>query len=145
MNTLENKISFQYQVEFFLDSEEVYRIWIDKIIQSQDKVLGQLTFVFCSDESLLEINKDFLNHDYYTDIVTFDYTEGVVLSADVMISIDRVNDNANTFRVSGEEELRRVIAHGILHLMGYDDGTVEEKQLMRIKESEMMKMFHVEQ
>jgi rRNA maturation RNase YbeY len=91
--------------------------------------------IFCSDEYLLDVNKKYLNHDYYTDIITFDYVEDKIISGDIFISSDRVRENANQFNVSFEMELFRIIIHGILHLLGYKDKTKKDKSLMTEKEN----------
>jgi len=114
------------------------------LIVDEGCVLGDITFVFCSDEELLGVNKEFLNHDYYTDIITFDYSEGSVISGDLFISIDRVKENALSFNVQIMEELHRVAFHGVLHLLGYNDKTEAEVIIMRAKENHYLnKLFHV--
>ena len=114
------------------------------LIVDEGCVLGDITFVFCSDEELLGVNKEFLNHDYYTDIITFDYSEGSVISGDLFISIDRVKENALSFNVQITEELHRVAFHGVLHLLGYNDKTEAEVIIMRSKENHYLnKLFHV--
>lgn len=107
---------------------------INGLILNELKQIGDITLVFCSDNYLLDINKQYLNHDYYTDIVTFDYGENSVISGDLFISIDRVKENADIFNTSFQRELFRVVFHGILHLIGYNDKTEEEKREMRYKE-----------
>ena len=114
------------------------------LIVDEGCVLGDITFVFCSDEELLGVNKEFLNHDYYTDIITFDYSEGSVISGDLFISIDRVKENALSFNVKIMEELHRIAFHGVLHLLGYNDKTEAEVIIMRAKENHYLnKLFHV--
>jgi len=108
--------------------------WLKEVVLEEKKSLGILTLVFGSDDWLLEKNIEFLNHDYYTDIITFDYTEDDVISGDLLISVDRVFDNADSNNVSRETELNRVIVHGVLHLLGYKDKSPEESELMRKKE-----------
>jgi probable rRNA maturation factor len=98
------------------------------------KEVGDINYVFCNDEFLLEINRSYLDHDYYTDVITFDYSEGSCLSGDVFVSIDRVMENAGDFNVSFLSELSRVIVHGVLHLAGYKDKHKDDEQLMRSKE-----------
>jgi rRNA maturation RNase YbeY len=100
--------------------------------------------VFCTDDELLELNKEHLSHDYYTDIITFDFTEGKALGGDLFISVERVKDNAKTLQVSFEEELHRVCYHGVLHLLGYNDKSATEISIMRDKENYYLtKLFHV--
>jgi probable rRNA maturation factor len=138
-------IDFNYETEFTLENEEAIRSWISNVIQSENKKVGDVTYIFCDDEYLLQINQEHLQHDYYTDIISFDYTVGNEINGDMFISIDRVKDNAVEYNVSFEEELRRVLAHGILHYCGYKDKSEAEELLMRSKEDEKLAMFHVEQ
>lgn len=112
--------------------------WIRRTAQREGKNLGAVGVVFCSDAALLEINRRYLQHDYLTDIITFDYSEGDTISGDLMISIDTVRSNAQLFGVSFEEELMRVIIHGILHLCGYGDKTPAEEQRMRTLENQYL-------
>ena len=107
---------------------------IESIILAEKKMPGDISLIFCSDEYLLNINKQYLNHNYYTDIITFDYCENLVISGDLFISVDRVRENAGTYNVAFKNELFRVIFHGILHLLGYNDKTQEEKAEIRQKE-----------
>tara|TARA_R110000868_G_scaffold143741_3_gene362251 strand:- start:43589 stop:44008 length:420 start_codon:yes stop_codon:yes gene_type:complete len=137
-------IEYNYEIDFVLKPESYYSDWLSRIISSETKQLGVLDFIFCSDEYLLDMNMKFLNHDTYTDIITFDYCEGDVVAGDIFISIERVRDNANEFGVNFDEELLRVMAHGVLHLMGYKDKTDMDSDLMRKKEEEKIKLFHVE-
>ena len=109
--------------------------WIRRTAQREGKTLGAISVVFCSDAALLEINRRYQQHDYMTDIITFDYSEGTTISGDLMISIDTVRSNAEIFHVSFEEEIMRVIIHGILHLCGYGDKTPAEEQRMRALEN----------
>lgn len=137
-------ISFNYETEFELSDEKVYADWISSIIQSEEKVEGDINYVFCDDEYLLELNQQYLDHDTLTDIISFDYSVGNELHGDIFISIERVKDNAGDFEVDFSTELLRVMAHGILHYCGYKDKSEEDEKLMRSKEDEKMKMFHVE-
>ncbi|MCC6700902.1 MAG: rRNA maturation RNase YbeY [Fluviicola sp.] len=120
--------------------------WYTQVCSVESKVLGDVTLIFCSDDYLLEMNLTHLNHDYYTDIITFDYSEDNIVSGDLFISYDRVVDNATSFSSSVKDELHRVCVHGLLHLCGYKDKSVEDEQLMRQKEDEMLnlRVFHVE-
>jgi rRNA maturation RNase YbeY len=137
-------ISFNYELEFQLENEEQYSSWISNVISSENKKEGDINYIFCDDEYILEINKQYLDHDYYTDIISFDYSVGNELHGDIFISIERVRENAIEFEVTFDEELKRVLAHGVLHYCGYKDKTEEEELLMRSKEDEKIKMFHVE-
>jgi len=128
-------VSYQNQdVKFSLSGKRINSRWLKEVAQNEGFELGEIAIVYCSDDYLLGINKRFLNHDYYTDIITFDYTEGKVLNGDLLISIDSVRDNASHFGNGFEQELRRVMVHGILHLIGYDDHSEEQKKTMRQKE-----------
>tara|TARA_B100000575_G_C22963704_1_gene556613 strand:+ start:146 stop:559 length:414 start_codon:yes stop_codon:yes gene_type:complete len=116
-----------------------FQATISALIEDQKKEEGELSLVFCSDDYLLEINKKHLNHDYYTDIITFDYSEENKISGDLLISIDRVKENAKNFSVSFRQELNRVVIHGVLHLCGYKDKTEKEKNQMRNLENKYLK------
>ena len=138
-------ISFNYETDFELGNELLFSNWINKIIESENKLEGEINYIFCDDDYLHKINLQYLNHDTLTDIISFDYSEGNFLQGDIFISIERVQDNATDFNISLLDELKRVMAHGILHYCGYKDKSAEEKKIMRQKEEEKMKMFHVEQ
>jgi probable rRNA maturation factor len=136
-------ISFNYELDFALENEEVYSDWLSSVITSEQKTEGEINYIFCDDDYLLEINQQYLDHDTLTDIISFDYSIGNDLHGDIFISIDRVKENALDFNVSFEEELRRVLVHGVLHYCGYKDKSENDEKLMRQKEEEKMKMFHV--
>jgi len=136
-------ISFNYESDFNLENESLYSDWISKVISSELKEEGEINYIFCDDEYLLQINQQYLDHDTFTDIISFDYSEGNNLHGDIFISVERVRDNASDFNVPFEEELRRVMAHGVLHYCGYKDKSKSDEILMRQKEEEKMKMFHV--
>lgn len=125
---------FSEDVEFSLKNEKAIKNWIENSIKKEALYLGELSFIYCSDIHILKINKDYLNHDYFTDIITFDYREDDTISGDIFISIDRVRENASTLSLPFEDELHRVMIHGVLHIMGYKDKTPEEETLMRKKE-----------
>lgn len=114
--------------------------WIKEVVSKFEKKTGDISYIFCSDEYILEINRHYLQHDYYTDIITFDYTNGTIISGDIFISIDTVTTNAEKFRVSFEEELYRVIIHGILHLCGVNDKTDEQQTEMTKQENEALNL-----
>ena len=137
-------ISFNYESDFSLEQEEVYASWIETIVESENKILGEISYIFCDDDFLHNINMQYLNHDTLTDIISFDYTEGDIISGDIFVSVERVEDNAKDFNVSFDEELKRVLAHGVLHYCGYKDKSDEDALLMRTKEEEKIKLFHVE-
>jgi probable rRNA maturation factor len=138
-------INFNYETDFTLDNEQAFSDWLSVVIVSESKNEGEINYIFCDDEYLHKINVEYLNHDTLTDIISFDYTVGNELNGDIFVSVERVEDNAKDFNVSFEEELKRVLAHGILHYCGYKDKTDADADLMRSKEDEKIAMFHVEQ
>ena len=115
--------------------QEAVREWVRTVARSYGKKVGDISYIFCSDEKILAVNREFLQHDYYTDIITFDYCEGDILSGDLFISVDTVRDNAAFYKTDFDTELNRVIVHGILHLIGYDDHCDEDIAEMRAKEN----------
>jgi len=119
---------------YVLKHKTKIRQWILDTIQAEKKTLEEISYVFCSDNYLLKINQDHLNHDTYTDIITFDYTEDNLISSEIYISIDRVKENARNLSIAMLDELHRVIIHGVLHLCGYKDKTEKEAKTMRSKE-----------
>ena len=119
-----------------------YTKWLEEIILSEGKKLGDINYIFCDDEYLLKINQDYLQHDYYTDIITFDTVKGKTISGEIFVSLQRISDNASTLSKNYEEELRRVLAHGILHLCGYKDKKEVEEQEMRSKEDFYIKKYN---
>ena len=118
----------------FIENEKVNR-WIKKIASNYEKKIGQISYIFCSDEKILEINKQFLNHDYFTDIITFDYSTASIISGDIFISIDTVNNNAKELNISYNTELLRIMIHGILHLCGQEDKSTKQRAEMTRKEN----------
>ncbi len=116
--------------------------WIKAVISSNDFSCGDLNIIFCSDRYLLEMNKTYLDHDYFTDIITFNYNEGDIISGDIFISLETVKKNSIYFSQTFNNEVLRVIIHGILHLIGYDDKTEEEEIFIHVKEDEALEMFH---
>lgn len=138
-------IDFNYESEFTLDNESLYSDWLSRVIVSENKKEGEINYIFCDDDYLHNINVEYLNHDTLTDIISFDYSLGNELNGDIFISIERVQDNALDFNVSFEEELKRVMVHGVLHYCGYKDKTDKDESVMRQKEDEKIKLFHVEQ
>ena len=115
--------------------------WIKTVAEKYDKKIGEIAYIFCDDAKILEVNKTYLQHDYFTDIITFDYCEGVVLNGDIFISLDTVRTNAQEFGVSFENELHRILIHGILHLCGQEDKTPEARLEMTRKENEALQMI----
>ena len=112
--------------------------WITKVVEKEGKEMSDIALIFCSDDYLLKVNQDFLQHDFYTDIITFDYCEENLIAGDLFISVERVIENAQEFNVTFKQELHRVIIHGVLHLCGYLDKTPEEETVMRQKETEAL-------
>ena len=133
-------IAYNNEIEFELGDAAQISSWIANVIVKEDCEEGEINYIFCSDEQLLEKNVKFLNHNTLTDIISFDYTMGRLISGDVFISIDRVMENAETFKVSFSDELNRVMVHGILHYCGYKDKSKEEKELMRSKEDHYLSL-----
>jgi probable rRNA maturation factor len=121
-----------------IKNRRILKTWITKRILSQGKLQGNISIVIVSDNKLLKLNKEFLNRDYLTDIITFDYSENQVISGDLFISIDRIKENADIFKSSPGDELKRVIIHGILHLLGYNDSGDNEKKIMRNEEDKAL-------
>lgn len=134
---------FSEDTDYQLDNSENVITWIEKVSSIYSSDIQLLNYVFCSDDHLLNINKEHLNHDYYTDIITFDMrdADGQPLEADIFISVDRVRDNAKTLGVSFQKELNRVIVHGLLHLIGYGDKTEHEAQEMRAQEDKCLSLL----
>lgn len=132
-------------VNFDLREASKVKKWLTKVVIRRGKSVGNINYLFCDDEYLLEVNRQYLNHDTYTDIITFDYVAGGLISGDILISIERVKDNAGKFGVTFECELHRVIVHGVLHLLGQGDKTDEEAKEMRSQEEEALMLFHEEQ
>ena len=136
-------IVFNYETDFTLNNEQTTSEWITACIENESFEAGEINYIFCDDDYLHKINVEFLEHDTLTDIISFDYSMGKLVSGDIFISINRVKDNAKDFKVTFEEELHRVIIHGILHYLGYKDKSDEEKQLMRDKENSCLKSLNL--
>lgn len=115
--------------------------WIREVAQGEGKKVGDISYIFCSDDKILEINNQYLQHDYFTDIITFDYSKRKTISGDIFISLDTVVRNAKEYRVSFDAELKRVMIHGILHLCGQNDSSTEEQQQMRAKEDDALRLI----
>lgn len=115
--------------------------WLENLIREEHFKPGEISYIFCDDEYLLKVNQDYLQHDYYTDIITFDYVKGKIISGDIFVSLQRISENAQLLEKDFNEELRRVIAHGVLHLCGYKDKSDEEKKEMRGKEDYYLSKF----
>lgn len=136
-------IYFNYENDFVLENEEVISSWLEDVILSEDKKLGEINYIFCDDEYLHKINLEYLSHDTLTDIISFDYSIGNELHGDIFVSIERVTENAVDFKTDFNEELKRVLVHGVLHYCGYKDKSEQEEIIMRSKEDEKIQMFHV--
>ena len=128
-------ISFNYETEFILNTEKDISAWVSFVILEEKCKLGEINYIFCDDNYLHKINVDFLNHDTLTDIISFDYSVGKELHGDIYISIERVLDNAKDFNTNFDDELARVIIHGVLHYCGYKDKSAVEQTIMRAKEN----------
>ena len=130
------------EVNYSLCESNKIKYWIKECINLQNKSCGEINVIFCNDDYLLSVNKKFLKHDYYTDIITFDYSLNQKISGDLFISINRVDDNAKKLNIKFLDELYRVIVHGVLHLCGFNDKTKKEKEIIRAKEDEMLLLMH---
>lgn len=134
-------ITYNFETLFNLNDTSIISDWIHKVISNEGLETGEINFIFCDDDYLLKLNVAFLDHDTLTDIISFDYTMGNLISGDVYISIPRVMDNASIFNTSFQNELHRVIIHGILHYCGYKDKSEDEKLIMRSKEDEYLNVL----
>lgn len=128
-------------ISFHLKNKKIIREWINSVALEEQKHIGNISYIFCNDDYLTDINIKYLNSDYLTDIITFDYNEDIVLSGDIMISIERVKENAKLFKTNFTNELFRVMIHGILHLCGYKDKTEKEQNIMKLKEDYYLNKF----
>ena len=136
-------ISFSTEnLDFELEDKVKVKKWISEVVTAQGKKVGQIGYLFCDDAYLIEANRTYLNHDTYTDIITFDYVVGDIISGDIMISVERVKENASQFNTSFEQELHRVIIHGVLHLLGQKDKTESEAAEMRKKEEAALVLWN---
>ena len=138
---MNNTIAFHYETDFLLENTESFIRWIKNVISEENKELGEINYIFCDDKYLLEKNIKYLDHDTLTDIITFNYCEGDIISSDIMISVERVMENSSIFENSFSDELNRVMIHGILHLIGYNDKTDGEKEIIRKKEDYYVNKF----
>lgn len=134
-------------IYFFFESIDSIEIsekispWLENLISSENKKLGEITYIFGDDDYILKVNQDYLKHDFYTDVITFDYVKGKIISGDIFVSLPRISDNAKMLSKDFEKEFLRVLAHGILHLCGYKDKSEEEISLMREKEDHYINLF----
>lgn len=134
-------ITFEYIAESAFKPSVNHKIWLQKVIRKEGRVPGEISYIFCDDEYMLTQNQAFLNHDTYTDIITFDDCFGDVVAGSILISLDRVKENADKFGKTFENELLRVVVHGTLHLCGYKDKTDDEAKVMRQKEDESLALL----
>lgn len=135
-------IQFNYETNFKLESEEIIQSWISACIELYGFSEGELNYIFCDDDYLLKLNLEFLEHDTLTDIISFDYTMGKLISGDIFISVERVHENAKLFSQTIDNELHRVMIHGVLHYMGFKDKTERDKEVMRIEEDKCLDLIN---
>ncbi|WP_397444872.1 rRNA maturation RNase YbeY [Polaribacter sp. R77954] len=135
-------IVFNYEYDFQLINEHILENWIHKVVSNNGFEIGEINYIFCDDAYLYKLNMEFLQHDTLTDIISFDNTMGKLLSGDIFISVERVKDNSNHFKVDFEEELHRVMIHGILHYMGLKDKSESEKLQMRQAENDALMLLN---
>ena len=131
-------IQFNYETDFKLENETALQAWISSCVNSYGFTEGEINYIFCDDEYLLKLNIEFLEHDTFTDIISFDYTLGKLISGDIFISVERVLENAKKFGQPIESELNRVMIHGILHYLGFKDKSESDKQKMRLEEDKCL-------
>ncbi|MBR3986106.1 MAG: rRNA maturation RNase YbeY [Bacteroidales bacterium] len=130
-------------IKFDLRGKLKVKKWITDLIKAQNKKVGDISYLFCDDAYLIEVNRTYLDHDTYTDIITFDYVEGDTISGDILISVERVKENAQLFNTTFDQELHRVIIHGVLHLLGQGDKTEAEAAQMRKKEEAALALWNI--
>ena len=138
-------IEYVYNTTFSLDDESVITEWLVKTAKSEGYCIGELVYAFFNDNDLKDLNYKYLGHDYFTDVISFNDSVDNVLNGNIAISIERVLENSKKFNVPFQDELLRVMVHGLLHFMGYDDSNVDESKVIRKKEDDNLKAFHVEQ
>jgi len=134
-------ITFNYETEFVVEKETQLENWIEKVVSDKDFELGEVNYIFCDDDYLLKLNVEFLQHDTLTDIISFDNSLGKLINGDIFISIERVKENAKEYNVTFEDELHRVMIHGILHYMGLKDKSADEKMIMRKEENKALSVL----
>jgi probable rRNA maturation factor len=137
-------IQYTYNTSFSLKNETDYSKWLTKVIESEQCVVGEIVYAFFNDKDLKTLNNKHLGHDYYTDVLSFNDSCEKRINGNIAISVDRVKDNGKTYGVAFDHEMLRVMVHGLLHFMGYNDSNEDEKSEMTKKENEKIKMFHVE-
>ena len=131
-------VTFSYETEFEISNESILENWVKTIISNNGYETGELNFIFCDDEYLHKLNVEFLNHDTFTDVISFDNTLGKLISGDIFISVERVRENANEYNATFEDELHRVMIHGALHFLGFKDKSPEDEKMMRYQENDAL-------
>ena len=142
---METSIDYVYNTAFVLENEMKVTKWLNQAVEKEGFSVGEVVYAFFNDNDLKLLNNKHLNHDYFTDVISFNGSKGTVLNGNIAISIDRVKENAERYKASFNDELLRVMVHGLLHFMGYNDSSEKETQQMRDKEDDNLKTFHVEQ
>ena len=137
-------LEFIYSTDYSLSNEKLHSDWIINVVLSENFHVGNVVFAFFDDQEVKKLNKKFLNKNYYTDVISFDESRDRLINGNIAISVDRVKENAINFKCTFPDEMRRVMVHGLLHFMGYNDQNEESIKIMRKKENEKIKMFHVE-
>ena len=137
-------IQYTYNTSFSLKNESIYSKWLEKVIESEQCVVGEIVYAFFNDNDLKSLNNKHLGRDYYTDVLSFNDSYKKTINGNIAISVDRVRENAKTFGVAFDHEMLRIMVHGLLHFLDYNDSTDDEKSEMTKKENEKIKMFHVE-
>ena len=138
-------IHYVYNTPFSLDNESKVSKWLCKAVKNEGFSVGEIVYAFFDDNDLKELNNNYLNHDYFTDVISFNDSVGIVLNGNIAVSVERVKENSGRYKTSFDDELLRVMVHGLLHFMGYKDSSEKETQQMRDKEDDNLKTFHVEQ
>ena len=138
-------IHYVYNTPFSLDNETKVSKWLSKAVKNEGFSVGEIVYAFFDDNDLKKLNNKHLNHDYFTDVISFNDSIGSVLNGNIAVSIERVKENSGRYKTSFDDELLRVMVHGLLHFMGYKDSSEKETQQMRDKEDDNLKTFHVEQ
>jgi rRNA maturation RNase YbeY len=134
-------VLFNYEIDFKLENEEAFQNWISASIENYGFKEGEINYIFCDDDYLLKLNVEFLEHDTLTDIISFDYTMGKLINGDIFISVERVRENAKEFNQTIDNELNRVMIHGVLHYLGFKDKTEKDKEIMRGEEDKCLALF----
>ena len=137
-------LEFIYSTDYSLSNEKLHSDWIINVVLSENFHVGNVVFAFFDDQEVKKLNKKFLNKNYYTDVISFDESRDRLINGNIAISVERVKENAINFKCTFPDEMRRVMVHGLLHFMGYNDQNEESIKIMRKKENEKIKMFHVE-